>query len=214
MLEHVYSLHIYVHMYMLQQWIIIKHMHAIGIYIYVYVHIYIYITVSWLCGAVQLMLQQRVILNLSCDVGIASTITMHLQWAAMGLDSGKPYRMQTYRVPFTSENTYQSDSSDCRGWREEPHLESPGSFSCLANNHMCQTSPPTQHISHIPQECLLFYQVKRMNPMLHCAPPWLWEVISIRLFHLVQFVLCPVISFSAVRLKVLVLPVSIYVFMG
>ena len=63
-------------------------------------------------------------------------------------------------------------------WSEEPHLESPGNFSCLANSHMCQTLPPTRHISHIPQECLLFFflsfffffnQVKRMNPKLHCV---------------------------------------------
>lgn len=38
---------------------------------------------------------------------------------------------------------------------------------------------------------------------------------SIRLLHLlVQFVLCPVISFSAVQLKIFFLPVSIYVYMG
>lgn len=131
------------------------------------------------------------------------------------LNSGN--RMQIYIVPFTSENTYQFDSRNCKGWREQPHLVSPGNFSCLANSHMCQTSPPTQHISHIPKECLLFYQVKRMNPVLHCVSQRLWAAFgdhSVTLFHLVQFILCPVISFSAVRLKVLLLPVSIYVFMG
>ena len=96
--------------------------------------------------------------------------------------------MQTYTVLLASENSYQFDSRDCKGWREQPHLESPGSFSCLANSHMCQTSPPTQHISHIPKECLLFYQVNRINPALHCVSSTLssfpWS------FYEACFILC------------------------
>lgn len=84
--------------------------------------------------------------------------------------------------------THRFDSRDSKGLREEPHLESPGNFSCLATSHMCQTSPPTLHISHIPQECLLFLQGRENESnaalcLSLCAAP------TVRPFQLVQFLI-------------------------
>lgn len=68
--------------------------------------------------ALQLMLQQGVILILSCDVGIASTITMYLQWAMMGLDSGK-------------------DPTECK------HIESPPPSSSSEEKHISYLTAAT-----------------------------------------------------------------------
>lgn len=136
-----------------------------------------------------------------CDVGSRSTITVFALatvWTQETLQNANIYN------PLHIWEHISTWQPWLQRWRQQPHLESPGNFSCLANSHMCQTSPPTRHISHIPQECLPFYQVKRMNPMLHCVAHRLCAAFgghSIRLFHLVQFVLCPVIRFFAVWLK-------------
>lgn len=158
------------------------------------------------------MLQRRVILN------TLTYLHHHCICDSLKLNSGNPTECKHIRSPSHLRTHINLTVGTAKGKREEPHLKSPGNFSCLATSRMCQTSPPTLHISHIPQECLLFYQVERMNPVLRCVSHRLCAAFgdhSIRQFHLlVQFVLCLVISFSAVQLKIFLLPVSIYVYMG
>lgn len=100
-------------------------------------------------------------------------------------------------------------------WGEEPHPESTGNFSCLANSHMCKLLLPrcTFH-TFLKNVCFLFTRSrKRMNPKLHCVSQQLSADSGegggghLSLFYLVQY-LCPVISFL---LKFLLFPVSIYV---
>lgn len=89
----------------------------------------------------------------------------------------------------------------------------------MSSKHMCQTSPPTLHISHIPQECLLFYQVKSKEWTQSCivcltSLVQLFGTLFYKTISSCAILSLPSHQFSVVRLKVLLLPVSIYVFMG
>lgn len=107
-------------------------------------------------------------------------------------------------------------------WRAEPHLKSPGNSSRLANSHMCRSSPPTLHISHIPQECLLLFFSKPGQEngseaelcFSHAFVCTRWS--SSGLFS--SCAVCAAFYFffflNAVQLKHLLFPASIYVFVG
>lgn len=84
------------------------------------------------------------------DVGTRSTIIVFVFFIDSTLQNANIYNLLHIWEHISTWQPW------LQRWRQEPHLESPGNFSCLANSHMCQTSPPTLHISRIPQECLLF----------------------------------------------------------
>lgn len=93
-------------------------------------------------------------------------------------------------------------------------------WQLFMSSKQAHVSNLSSHAAHFTHSTRMFAFFTRSQELIqHCIVclagfVQLLKINSIRLFHLVQFCLCPVISFRAVRLKVLLLPASIYVLMG